>query len=289
MPKLRSHFVRFIPRGVLPRAKRIGRRLDQLRGQRHAGKRPGVVVMLHVGRCGSTVLANLLSQNPGVYWDGKLPRKAHQLYGARVRDLDHAAWVQQQFAISGARFYGFEFKILEDQYPAVFGTSTAEFLQTCRRIGVTHYILLVRRNTLRHVVSHYASKNRGSWHAQAGDKVQKKTFSLDTDAITTGRAPGRPLASYLEEVDAAHAQVRDLLAGERLLEIEYERDIDAAGAQTAYERVCAFLGIAPGSAQIRNRKMNPYPLTDVLENFEAVEAALADTPHAWMTRDTPSD
>lgn len=285
MPRFRSRFSNLLPRSLLPLAKRQIRLVDRLRGLPASRNRPGVVMMLHVGRCGSTVLANLLAQNDKVYWDGKLPRKAKQLYGANVGSLDHGDWTQSQFAISGARYYGFEFKILGDQYPAIFNTTTADFLQECQRIGVTHYILLARRNTLRHVVSHYASKSRGNWHADAAAPVQKKEFTLDTTAITTGQAPGRPLVDYLQEVEDAHAQVRTLLADENFLDLEYERDIDMAGAEAAYVKICDFLGITPGKVQIKNRKMNPFPLDTVLENYDEVAQALTDTEFAWMTKD----
>lgn len=286
MTKLRSRFTGLVPRNLMPLAKRQLRRLDQLRGLPTSHRRPGVVLMLHVGRCGSTVLANLLAQNPKVFWDGKLPRKAKQLYGIQgAARIDHAAWTQAQFAISGDRYYGFEFKILADHYPAIFNTSTEAFLDTCDRIGVTHYILLARRNTLRHVVSHYASKSRGNWHAEAGEKVQKKEFALDLEDITTGRAPGRTLQDYIAEVKAAHEQVRTQLADKNFLELEYEHDIDAAGAEAAYARICEFLNIAPGTVEIRNRKMNPYPLSSVLTNYDEVAQTLEGTEFAWMAQD----
>ena len=44
-------------------------------------------------------------------------------------------------------------------------------------------------------------------------------------------------------------------------------------------------GIAAEDVQVRNRKMNPYPLDSVLENYGAVESALAGSDYAWMTRD----
>jgi len=169
MDRLRQKLSHLVPKALLPFARRQVRVFDQIRNRRASQDRPGVVLMLHVGRCGSTVLANLLEQNPCVYWDGKLPRKAKQLYGEKAKRLDVARWTKRQFAISGDRFYGFEFKILADQYPAMLGTSTPEFLRVCKEIGVTHYVLLVRRNTLRHVVSHYASLARGSWHTSLGE------------------------------------------------------------------------------------------------------------------------
>lgn len=284
MTRLRTKVADLLPLGLLPYGRRVMRRIDQAAGARAARNRPGVVMMLHVGRCGSTVLANLLDQNPAIRWDGKLPRKARSLYGDAVAKMDFADWTQRQFASSGDRWYGFEFKILADQYPAVLGTTTPAFLERCKAIGVTHYILLTRRNTLRHVVSHYASTARGNWHlsgAGAGDAGQAH-FRLDAERITTGSAPGRPLADYLQEVDDAHAEVRAILRGEKLLEIEYEADIDAQGPGLAYGRICAFLGIEATGVAVKNRKTNPFPMTDTVTNFDEVAAALTGTRFEWM-------
>ena len=285
MTKLRSKIAKIFPKAFKPFAKRQLRVLDQMRGQHAARNRPGVVLMLHVGRCGSTVLANLLSQNAQVYWDGKLPRKAHQLYGEDARNLDVASWTRDQFDISGDRYYGFEFKILDDQYPAMIGTTTQSFLDICKEIGVTHYVLLSRRNTLRHVVSHYASRHRGNWHASSPGDVKKKEFTLDLSDVTTGSAPGRDLVSYMREVDAAHALVKTALADQPLLEVEYEGDIDEKGAEHAYRKICGFLDVEPGTVEIKNMKLNPHPIKNVVENFEALTDTLEGTEYAWMAKD----
>jgi hypothetical protein len=274
-----------MPEVVVPFGRRQMRRFDQMVGWPSSGKRPGVVAMLHVGRCGSTVLANLLAQHPQIYWDGKLHRKAFMLYGECIREFDTAAWTRRQFSISGGRYYGFEFKILEDQYPAFLGTTTSHFLNDCQQIGVTHYILLVRRNTLRHVVSHYASRNRGSWHASTPGSVERRDFNLDLSDITTGSAPGRPLLTYLQEVDDAHEAVRAALRTQNLMEIEYETDINDRGAQYAYEKTCAFLNVKPVDAEVNNVKVNPFPLSEVLRNYDEVAQTLQGTKFAWMLAD----
>lgn len=282
MTRIRSRISAHLPRSVLPYARRLSRRVSQMLGAPRAHRRPGVVLMLHVGRCGSTVLANLLAQDPGIYWDAKLHRKARDLYGDALRQMDHRSWLRQQFAISGDRYYGFEFKILQDQYPQMAGLTLEAFLEQCKAIGVTHYILLVRRNTLRHVISHYASKNRGNWHFTGDQKARSQQFRLDLEDITTGTAPGRPLLEYMRQVDAAHAQVRHLLQDDRLLEIDYETDIDEKGAQFAYEKICRFLDKAPVEVTIRNRKANPFPISGTLENYDALVARLAGTEFEWM-------
>jgi len=255
---------------------------DQAIGYPFSGKRQGVALMLHVGRCGSTVLANLLNQHPDIYWDAKLHRKARELYGNEILNLDYGVWTKRQFSISGARFYGFEFKILFDQYPAILGTTTQAFLETCKDIGVTHYILLKRSNTLRHVVSHYASRHRGNWHVSNSKQVQPHQFGIDIDSVTTGSSPGRKLEDYLQQVDDTHSEVRAILEGEGILEIEYESDIDAAGAENAYRKVCKYFDIAPVEVKIKNRRVNPFNLVDTVLNYRDIEDRLRGTKFEWM-------
>ena len=71
---------------------RIYRRVLQFKGYPFSRRRPGVVIMLHIGRCGSTVLANMLDQNPNIFWDGKTARRAHEIYGDSVKTLDISTW-----------------------------------------------------------------------------------------------------------------------------------------------------------------------------------------------------
>jgi hypothetical protein len=287
MTQFRSKISAHLPKALRPYLGRLRRRVDQIRGQPRAGRRRGVVLMLHVGRCGSTVLANMLAQDPEIYWDAKLHRKAQSLYGDSLKKMNHKAWLARQFSISGDRFYGFEFKILQDHYPDMAGLNLAEFLGHCRDIGVTHYILLVRRNTLRHVISHYASRNRGKWHFDVNETSQAQRFPLDLDNITTGSGAGRPLETYMRQVDAAHAEVRDILQGEQLLEIDYETDIDEMGAGFAYEKICRFLGKTPREVTIRIRKANPFPISSTLTNYNDLVARLEGTEFAWMLK-TPA-
>ena len=49
-----------------------------------------------------------------------------------------------------------------------------------------------------------------------------------------------------------------------------------------------FLGLEPFSAQITLRRINPEPLTELIENFDDIKTVLKDTDYAWMVEsDTP--
>lgn len=238
--------------------------------------------MFHVGRCGSSVLAELIRQDPAVYWDAKLHRKARFLYRDRFKEMDQRRWLKRQFRQSGSRYYGFEFKCLEDQYPAMAGTTMGQFLDDCQAVGVSHYILLVRRNTLRHVVSHYVSIERGSWHLAKGGKAKKVAVDLDLDNITTGSGSGREIVEYFEEVDAAHNLVRQRVAPEQLLELSYEADIDQEGPAFAYARISDFLGIECNSVSIEHVKTNPFSIEQAVRNYDELARRLERSRFAWM-------
>lgn len=276
-------------RNVLPEAvdiycARMWRRVLQLKGAPFSKKRRGVVAMLHIGRCGSTVLANMLVQNPEIYWDGKTARKVHELYGDSVKALDMAAWFKKQFPISGARYYGFEFKILRDQYVNFFDKTMAEFLDIWKSIGVTHFILLYRGNTLNQAISHYSGIHNKVWHISpdSGKQAAEKSFAIDFGHVSSGSGKGLPLTEYLCDIENTKDDIRRILQDQNLLELEYEGDILEAGPQAAYQKICAFLKIPEGEVSVRNKKVLGLPPSEAVENYDDAVRALTGTDFEWM-------
>ena len=263
---------------------RLYRRFLQLKGYPSSTRRPGAAVMLHIGRCGSTVLANMLDQNPHIYWDGKTARKAHELYGDAVKNLDVSSWFARQLLISGSRYYGFEFKILKDQYVAIFDKTVPEFLGMLKSIGITHYILLYRTNALNQAISHYSGLNNKVWHLSADSENQaaKKRFPIDFEHVTTGSGKGVPLLDYLHDIENTKNEIRELLTGQNLLELEYESDILECGPMVAYEKVCKFLKIPTGDVFVKNRKVLALPPSEAVENYDDAVRALSGTDFEWM-------
>lgn len=272
------------PDPVVRLAIRLYRRLLQLKGYPSSKRRPGAVVMLHIGRCGSTVLANMLEQNPNVYWDGKTSRRAHELYGDAVKNLGISSWFAKQLLISGPRFYGFEFKMLKDQYVKIFDKTLPEFLNMWKSIGVTHYILLYRANALNQAISHYSGINNKVWHisSDSGNQATKKRFPIDFEHVTTGSGKGVPLLDYLLDIENSKNEIRKILKGQNLLELEYERDILEGGPMAAYQKVCDFLNISTSDVYVKNKKVLGLPPSEAVENYEDAVRALSGTEFEWM-------
>ena len=260
------------------------RGLLRLRGLPFSSKRPGVVIMLHIGRCGSTVLANMMDQNPDIVWDGKTARKAHEIYGDAVKKLNVSDWFKKQFSISGSRFYGFEFKILNDQYVTIFDKSVPEFLEICKSIGITHFVLLYRTNTLNQAISHYSGMSNKVWHITPGSGKQSsgKSFSIDFSHVTSGSGKGLPLPDYLRDIETTKSEIRSILKDQKLLDLEYERDILEDGPQVAYQKTCEFLGISASEVPVRNKKVLARPPSEMVENYDEAVHALSGTEFEWM-------
>ncbi|MDC1287757.1 Stf0 family sulfotransferase [Gammaproteobacteria bacterium] len=226
----------------------------------------------------------MLGQNPNIFWDGKTARKADEIYGDSVKNLDISAWFKKQFPISGSRYYGFEFKILRDQYVNIFDKTVPEFLEIFKSIGVTHFILLYRGNTLNQAISHYSGLNNQVWHisADSGKQVSKKRFSVDFEHVTTGSGKGLPLTDYLHDIENTLDEIREILKDQNLLELEYEHDILENGPLVAYQRVCEYLKISAGDVCIKNKKVLGLPPSEIVENYNDAVRALSGTEFEWM-------
>jgi hypothetical protein len=259
---------------LLRRLRRFGDRLA------HAPRRVANVAMLHAGRCGSSVLADLLDQRPDFYWAGELFELMPTIYYRM--EAEHRA--QERIANAMYRpaepYFGFDSKYLPEQHlhPDLANKTVEDYVALLDALGFEHFILLGRRNHLRRAVSVAVGTKTGQWNT-AGD-VASTTVRLDIARFASYGAR-MPLVDYFQSLDVVHERVRSALRGRRLLELEYEDDIQA-DPRLAYDKTCAWLGLAPHEVRVRLRKINDRPLTEMLQNFSEVQAALRGTAYEWM-------
>lgn len=277
--KLRDRLDRNVALGLFLR--RVRRFADRaLKG----GTREGNIAMLHAGRCGSSVVADLLNQHPEVYWAGELFELMSPIYycmdsGRRAEELIANALYRRR-----TRYFGFDSKYLPEQHlrPELANQSVEGYVGLLRRLGFRHFILLGRRNHLRRAVSVAIGTKTGQWNTRG--EVRRTTARIDPDRFMS-YGTEMPLLHYFRSLDETHARARNALQGQRLLELGYEADIEG-DPQVAYRKVCAWLDIAPRAVEVRLRKLNPLPLSDLVDNFEEVERTLRGTPYAWMLQDS---
>jgi len=246
---------------------------DLARGAPAVGGTEGRVGMFHPGRCGSTVLGDLLGQNSRVFWDS-------EVFDPTVRKLpkNPFAYLQRRIERCGKPIYGFETKLY---HPERLGYDTSHYLEQLEGLGFERFIFLTRRNVLRLLVSAWMAMAKAeAYHVAAGAKSSLKRIRLDPLKAELGGVFA-PLVDHLRATAALIADARQVLDGRYVLDLIYEEDV-AEDPRRAYLRACEFLGIEPEPAQVSYGRTTPFPISEVIENFDEVKAALAGSEFEWM-------
>jgi len=231
------------------------------------------IAMIHHGRCGSQVLGDLLNQHSRILWEGeifekfmnKLPKHPTPHLRQRLRECNKA-------------MYGFETK---HYHPDQMGVGWGDYLASLEELGFRKFILQRRVNLLRAVVSAIVSIHKGNvYHLPAGATASLRKVRLDPQAVHFDVEPFGLLGVLRLRAERLES-ARRLLDGHDVLCLTYEEDI-AEDPTRAYRRACDFLGIEPEPVEIKYGRTTPFPLCDVIENFDEVKAALAGTEFEWM-------
>jgi hypothetical protein len=230
------------------------------------------------------VLTDLLNQHRRIFWDGE-PYE-YLLRGWNDRELsagkhtssvDPFALLRKRMGMTRKDFYGLSAKFF---HLRLLGLALPGFVQSLDELGYTHYIVLERRNYLRKIVSSLVAHKQSQFHRRPRKEAVLTPVEVEVQSVKIDR-DCKPLLSYLQDYRAGFEALDSLLAGRNVLKLIYEDDL-SADPLIGYRRVCDFLGAPEERARVRYGKTNPFPLTEIILNFDAVESALRETPFAWM-------
>lgn len=251
--------------------------------------RPGNVVMFHIGRCGSTVVGQLLCQHPRIHWASELyipffmewQRKNAGIETVGEMPQDAVDFLRRNMQLALHRFYGFEIKPFHFR---LIGFSPESFLHHVDSLGFTHFILLDRKNRLRKIISSIiAHQNEAEYHIETKTKARLTRVHINIHDVRID-FDAKPLVDYLSDYDRQIHTLEALLEGRRSLRLTYEQDVQA-DPRRAYSRICEFLGLQPKNVSVRLSRTNPFPVRDMVENIEEMREALCGTPYEWMLDD----
>ena len=238
--------------------------------------------MLHNGRCGSTVVGDLLAQNPNMHWASELYTplfaKWQKEHPNRFPLLEQKAIVEKPIEIlknsiseTTKPYYGFEIKPF---HFSLINSSAKEFLNQSFLLNFTYFIIIRRKNWFRSIVSAKISAKTGVWHFYGEDIARLKKIRLPLNQH-------KPLVERIRNAKKQMQKLETLLAGKNVLNLTYEDDIEQ-DPQSAYRSICKFVDMEATKASVNFNKTNPFPLKDIIENFAEVKAALHNTPYEWM-------
>ena len=243
------------------------------------------VVMFHTGRCGSTVLGNLLNKHSDIHWAGELfvamPKRYKNLEPGPSALKTVIGRSRQKGRGTGKPFYGFELKYLPQQHlrERFINLSLDDCVAHLRRLRFTRFIVLRRENYLRQAISVEVGRHKGHWHARAKpDRATRVTLDLESFRSASKRAP---LLDHFRSLDENHRKLTQLLSSDQVLHLSYEKDI-LEDPRRAYRKTCEFLGVVPGSPQVDLARTNPFTYDAMVANMPAVRDLLGNTEYAWM-------
>jgi hypothetical protein len=263
------------PQYRLLRHKTIGRTLSQFRKTN--------VAMFHIGRSGSTVLTDMLNQHREVSWQceiyDKPIRQAHEgnyPVAPQAREILQLYQWKAGHLLSGIEVKPFHLREL--------GVSLPDYVEMLRQFKYTHYIVLERHNYLRTIVSVLSAYKTSVWHYTGKAELQKIEIPVNGFDLEYYAAP---LLKHLEIYEDEFKQLYSLFTDLPLLRLTYEDDI-ACDPYIGYRRLCRFLGLTPYEVSVRFTKVNPFPLKDMIMNYDEVADTLHGTRFAWMLEETVS-
>ena len=92
------------------------------------------------------------------------------------------------------------------------------------------------------------------------------------------------MLDHLQQFEDDFAQAMAILQPLPCLNLTYETDI-LPDPRIGYAKVCRFLGLPVQEGMVRYSRSNPYPLHDLIQNFDEVAQTLQNGPFEWMLFD----
>jgi len=250
----------------------------------HNKNRVGNVAMFHTGRCGSTVLGNLLNQNPEISWAGEVFEDMHKRYRKyRWRKEKPLKIIEIIMYSRGCNFFGFETKSMKEQHlrPQWIDMNLIDYIGALCKLGFKHFIILRRRNYLKRAMSATVGFRSGIWHQKKGETTNPIQVNIDINNFKIGNT-SKPLLQHFRDLDQHYLELNSILNENCVLNLIYEDDIQD-NPIAAYNKICDFLKIESFPVEIRRKKTNPFKMYEVVQNLDEIKNTLRNTKYEWMT------
>jgi LPS sulfotransferase NodH len=236
----------------------------------------------HFGRCGSTLLGNLLNARAEIDWQGELLHPFHEKEVSVSGVNDPLELITKPLQQSKQPVFGFEakFQHLDDNG---LNLPLGIFVDTLISNGFEKFIVLKRQNYLRQAISVARGQASGLWHQKRGQpKPASDAVRLDVDAVSLG-GKNREITKTFQVLDDTYTLATNCFT-ERIVDVlnlEYERDLENE-PQVGFDKACLYLGLKSQPGHISVEKLGGQPLEEMVLNLAEIKERLQSTPWQWM-------
>lgn len=238
----------------------------------------------HTGRCGSTVMSNLLNKHEGVVNEGEIYAQSYKRFSNSGRQGTPLEFLQfrMQTEHQRNRVYGCEVKLFRGTQLEEIGIPIPQAVKTFQNEGITKFILLHRLNHLDRLISQLVAVHRKEYVLREGEQADIPQFEINVNALRVGRGKFT-LLDAIEAFDEDQNMMRETLQRdcEDFLELVYEEDIQN-DPNVAVEKLANYVGFDFQRREPELRKVVQQPKESFISNYEVVTQTLEGTPYEWM-------
>ncbi len=231
------------------------------------------VAIFTIGRCGSTVLQNMLGQHSDMVCDGEIfdDTSFYKDCGVSLTQFMQT-YMHQKIS----RFYSISTKYLPAQLSETTGLDLGQHIALLRENNFGKFIIVHRKNYLRYLISIHVGRKLKKYHLKESITLATK-IKIDVNNAFRGKS----LLEHFKSIDRQYEQLKNNLKKDIALYLTYEDDI-LENPRVAYEKVCTFLRITIEEPKIIFKRTNAFSYNEMLENFVEIKTILKNTSYEWM-------
>jgi hypothetical protein len=252
-------------------------------------KEKKLVAMFHFGRCGSTVIGNILNVHPQIKWDSEVFERVR---AGKIEEPDLSIGLISILKNRINKFhkdaYGFETKAFPEEHlrPNVLNMNISQYIDKLIELGFTYFIILKRNNYLRFLTSLYIGWKSETWHVKNNSEFKKEKVTIEPGNVRIGDEYKPSLLQLLKDLDTYYLQIEQELHERKIpfLKLIYEEDIEQ-NPEIAYNKICKFIKVKEIPGKVIIKKQNPGSLQELIENYDELKSYLNNSNYSWMLKD----
>lgn len=248
-----------------------------------------LLVMIHPGRCGSTVLGNMLHRHSSIRWDREVFTRLKR-NPIPIDDDGNVVWRDyMSFMIERCKLpnLGIDIKVRHIVKQKIFGEDVKEAMAALTAAFDFEFIFLVRQNHLERWLSTAVVQETSRFQYREGEVAPQ--IDLPLPEVIKDRAynvDALPVNDWLDHVQAIDAELLQIATQRNGLVLSYEEDI-LHDPRIACRRVLDFAGLEHEDVQPLFVKTDWRPLSKRLSNFSDLKRMLRPDHYARYCVEDP--